>query len=110
MLSSIGADGSLYFGDGHIQTVNVLLCQRLERQGQGLVVEAVVAVAGRSVLGRDGLTDGAQVELQVHLDELEDSLTDTSLGGAVRTGGHVRRQTTVILLKLNSEARFKYYN
>ena len=57
------------------------------------MVETVVAVAGTAVLGRDGLTDGAQMELQVHLDELEDCLTDTSLGGAVSTGGHVRSRT-----------------
>ena len=52
------------------------------------MVEAVVAVARRTVLCSDRLADGAQVELQVHLDELENSLTDASLGGVEHAGGH----------------------
>ena len=86
VLCSVGADSGLNIGDGHIGTANILLGQRMESQGQGLAVDAVVAVAGRTVLAGDGLTDGAQVVLQVHLDELKDSLTDASLGGVEHTG------------------------
>ena len=64
MLSRVGADGRLDIGDSHVQAVHILLCQRLQSRVQALLVQAVVAVAGRSRLRRDGLADGAQVQLQ----------------------------------------------
>ena len=96
MLSSVVADSLFHIGDGHVLTSAVEFGQRGERSRQGLAVHAVVAVAGTAVtLGREGLLDGAQVVLQVHLHHLEDSLTEFRLGGVVNTGGHVRSTTGV---------------
>ena len=64
VLSSVGADSGLDIGDGYICTVNILFSQSLKSQGKSLAVEAVVAVAGRTVLCSDGLTDGTEVVLQ----------------------------------------------
>ena len=88
MLCSVGADSGLHLGDGYVCTFYILLCQSLQCRIQALLVEAVVAVAGRAVLGGDGLADGAQVMLHVHLDELEDGLAGAGLSGVIRAGGH----------------------
>ena len=53
MLSSVGANSGLHISDSHVCTVNKLFCQCLKGQGQRLVVEAVVAVARRTVLNVD---------------------------------------------------------
>ena len=45
MLCSVVADSSLDISDSHVCTVNILFSQCLKSQGQGLAVEAVVAVA-----------------------------------------------------------------
>ena len=88
VLSSVGADGCLNVSDGHVRTIHMLLCQRLKGLREGLVVKAEVAVAGRTTLVGDGLADGTQVMLHVHLHHLEDSLAYTSLRGVIRAGRH----------------------
>ena len=90
MLSSVVADGLFHIRDGHVLASAVEFCQRVQCSRQTLVVEAVVAVGGTTVaLGREGLLDGAQVVLQVHLDHLEDGLTLLGLGRVIRAGRHV---------------------
>ena len=88
MLSSIGANGRLHIGDGNVQTVHILLSQGLQRRAESLLVQAVVTVAGRSGLSRDGLADGTKVKLHVLLHELKDSLSDASLGAGIHAHRH----------------------
>lgn len=88
MLRSVVANRLLHIGDGHILTVHILLSQGLQRQCQPLLVQTVVAVARRTVLGSDGLADGPQVELHMHLHHLEDGLTHLRLRIGVSAGRH----------------------
>ena len=88
VLGSVVADGLLHIGDGHVLTFHIEFSQCLQCLREGFVVEAEVAVGRRAILVGDGLADGAQVMLHVHLYHLEDGLTDAGLGAVVRTGGH----------------------
>ena len=88
MLCSVVADGLFHIGDGDVLTIDIQLSQCLKGLREGLVVEAEVAVAGRTTLVGDGLADGTQVMLHVHLYHLEDGLADTSLSGVVHAGRH----------------------
>ena len=90
MCRSVVADSLLHIVDGHVLTGAVEFSQRGERSGETLAVQTVVSVAGTAVpLGGEGLAYGTQVVLKVHLNHLEDSLTELSLGCVVHFGGHV---------------------
>ena len=104
MLCSVFADGSLNIRDGDILTFDIEFSQSLQRLRKGLVVEAEVAVAGRTTLVGDGLADGTEVMLHVFLYELEDRLADTSLSGVIHTGRH-GWSTTGISLAVESVIR-----
>ena len=76
MLSGISTDGGLHLGDGDVLASQILFGQGIESQAQSLAIHRVIAVARTSVALRgEGLADGTQVILQVHLDHLEDRLT-----------------------------------
>ena len=96
MLCSVVADSLLYIGDGDVLTGAVEFSQRGECSRECLAVEAVVSVGRTAVtLGGERLADSTEVVLQVHLNHLEDGLTQLCLGGVVNTGGHVRSTTGV---------------
>ena len=89
MSGGIFADGGLNFKDGDIVASDVEFYHVFKGFTQGLVVEGEVAVAGATVALRgEGLTDGAQMEAHVHLNELEDSLTLLCSWSAISACGH----------------------
>ena len=89
VLGSVSCDGGLHVSDAHVVTGHETLGQCVEGAVEGLGVERVVAVGGSAVaLWGDGLTDGAQMELEVHLDEGEDGLALAGRRGAVGADRH----------------------
>ena len=89
MLLCVGADGGLNVGDSDILALHIELSQGFEGFAKRLAVERVVAVGSAAVaLGREGLLDGTQVEFEVHLDHLEDGLTELRCRGVVGTRRH----------------------
>ena len=89
MLGSVVADSLFHIIDCHVLTAAVELSQRGERSCETFAVETVIAVGGTAIpLGGEGLADGAQVILQVHLHHLEDSLTKLCLGCVIHAGRH----------------------
>ena len=89
VLLCVGADGGLHVGDGDILALHIELSQGFEGFAKGLAVERVVAVGGAAVaLGCESLLDGTQVVLEVHLDHLEDGLTELRCRGVIGTRRH----------------------